>query len=106
MGVVRADLDERGGRLGSGKAVSAAEAISIAERYPTQARSGEQAEPEAQTFPGYFTLDTTRDGKVVGMLSVNASTGAVWYHDWQGRFRGGGVLGAAALDYAAGTASA
>ena len=77
-----------GAGRGSGKAVSAAEAISIAERYLTQARSGEQAEPAAQAFPGYFTLDTTRGGKVVGMLSVNASTGAVWYHGWHGRFLG------------------
>jgi hypothetical protein len=34
----------------------------------------------------YYTLHSERDGKVVGMLSVNASTGAVWYHWWQGRF--------------------
>lgn len=41
-------------------------------------------EPEA--FPGYFTLHTLRAGRVDGMLSVNASTGSVWYHSWHGRF--------------------
>ncbi len=43
---------------------------------------------EAEAFPGYYTLHTLRDGKVVGMLSVNAHTGAVWYHWWHGRFVG------------------
>lgn len=37
--------------------------------------------------PGYYTLDTAAGGKSVGMLSVNASTGAVWYHTWRGTFR-------------------
>ena len=27
-----------------------------------------------------------RDGAVAGMLSVNAVTGAPWYHWWHGRF--------------------
>lgn len=37
-------------------------------------------------FPGYYTLDVTRDGKVVGMLSVHAYTGQVWFHRWHGTF--------------------
>jgi hypothetical protein len=37
-------------------------------------------------YPGYYTFDTTRNGKTFGMLSVNASTGAVWYHGWHGSF--------------------
>ncbi|GHE13446.1 hypothetical protein [Streptomyces alanosinicus] len=37
-------------------------------------------------FPGYFTLHTLRDDHIVGMLSVNATTGDVWYHTWHGRF--------------------
>jgi hypothetical protein len=35
-------------------------------------------EPEA--FPGYYTLHTMRSDRIVGMLSVHATTGAVWYH--------------------------
>jgi hypothetical protein len=27
-----------------------------------------------------------RDGKISGMLSVNASTGQVWYHTWHGTY--------------------
>jgi hypothetical protein len=27
-----------------------------------------------------------KDGKIVGMMSVNALNGAVWYHTWHGTF--------------------
>jgi|NGEPerStandDraft_9_1074522.scaffolds.fasta_scaffold02420_4 hypothetical protein len=40
----------------------------------------------AEPFPGYYTLHTIRDGRIDGMLSVQATTGAVWYHGWHGRF--------------------
>jgi len=41
---------------------------------------------EADTFYGYYTLHTLRDGQVEGMLSVNGYTGALWYHNWHGPF--------------------
>ncbi|MFH8771123.1 hypothetical protein [Streptomyces sp. NPDC017958] len=41
---------------------------------------------EAEAFPGYYTLHTLRSGKINGMLSVNASTGAVWDHTWHGTY--------------------
>ncbi|MCC0100612.1 hypothetical protein K7B10_38805 [Streptomyces flavotricini] len=41
---------------------------------------------EAEAFPGYYTLHTLREGKINGMLSVNASTGAVWPHTWHGTY--------------------
>ena len=41
---------------------------------------------DASTFPGYYTLDVTRDGRTLGMLSVNAYSGQVWYHNWHGTF--------------------
>jgi hypothetical protein len=37
-------------------------------------------------YPGYFTIDLRRDGIVRGMMSVNSTTGAVWYHIWHGAF--------------------
>ncbi len=40
--------------------------------------------PEA--FPGYYTFHALRRGRIEGMLSVNAATGAVIYHWWHGRF--------------------
>ncbi|MFF8839442.1 hypothetical protein [Streptomyces sp. NPDC015130] len=39
---------------------------------------------EAEAFPGYYTLHTLRSGEISGMLSVNASSGAVWDHTWHG----------------------
>ena len=50
-------------------------------------RSGEGVK-SISAYPGYFTLDTAAGGKMVGMLSVNATTGAVWYHTWHGAFVG------------------
>ena len=38
------------------------------------------------TFYGYYTLHTLRDGRVEGMLSVNGYSGQVWYHTWHGSF--------------------
>ena len=38
---------------------------------------------DGQAFPGYFTFSFGQDAPV-GLLSVNASTGAVWVHSWQG----------------------
>ena len=41
---------------------------------------------DASTFPGYYTLDVTKDGRTIGMLSVNAYSGQAWYHNWHGTF--------------------
>ena len=83
-----------GGMMGDGWAdptsptageVSAEEAEAIATRWLAERRPGLVA-GEAEAFPGYYTLHVLRDGRVAGMLSVHAGTGAVWYHSWHGRF--------------------
>lgn len=56
----------------------------FADRWLRDNRSGEHV-GEAEAFPGYYTLHTLRGGQVVGMLSVQCATGAVWHHDWHGR---------------------
>lgn len=72
------------GRPGTA-AIGPARAVRIADRWLGGHRPGlHAAEPER--FPGYYTLHTLRDGHIVGMLSVNAATGTVWYHTWHGRF--------------------
>lgn len=43
---------------------------------------------EVATFYGYYTLHVERDGKTIGMLSVNGFNGSVWYHTWHGTFIG------------------
>jgi hypothetical protein len=65
--------------------VSADEARRVAQTWLNRYRSGLTA-GEAEPFPGYYTLHTLKDGRVSGMLSVHATTGAVWYHVWHGRF--------------------
>jgi hypothetical protein len=37
-------------------------------------------------FPGYYTIEVLTDGSPYGMLSVNAFTGQVWFHNWHGAF--------------------
>jgi hypothetical protein len=65
--------------------VSAEQAVSNAQAWLNTQHAGMSANAP-MAFPGYYTLHTLRDGKIVGMLSVNAVTGAVWYHTWHGRF--------------------
>lgn len=65
--------------------VSAVEATTAAQRWLDAQRPGLTA-GDAELFPGYYTLHTQRDGKIVGMMSVNAYTEAVWYHTWHGQF--------------------
>ena len=65
--------------------VSATDATTIAQRWLDRQGTG-LAAGDADEFPGYYTLHTLRDGTPVGMMSVNAYTGAVWDHTWHGTF--------------------
>lgn len=65
--------------------VSPGQAIANAQRYLDKNLPGVTVE-EADTFYGYYTLHTLKNGEVEGMLSVNGYTGAVWYHSWHGPF--------------------
>jgi hypothetical protein len=83
--------------------VSVDQARAIATTWLQANRPGESV-GSIDTYPGYDTEDTvdtagtadtvgTADtagtaaaGKQIGMLSVNATTGAVWYHTWHGTF--------------------
>lgn len=71
----------------SAATVSDEQARAIADQWLQANRPGENA-GDADAFPGYYTLHTLRGDQVAGMLSVNATTGAVWYHNWHGRFIG------------------
>ena len=65
--------------------VTAAQAEALAQKYLNARLPGAKVD-DSITFPGYYTLDFAKDGKVVGMLSVNAYTGQIWYHAWHGTF--------------------
>jgi hypothetical protein len=71
---------------GTGKVTSLSQAVTVADTWLAKTRPGQTAEKDGRSYPGYFTMDTIRNGKTAGMLSVNASSGAVWYHGWHGTF--------------------
>jgi hypothetical protein len=73
------------GRQHAALTVAPQEAQRVADAWLGENRPGERAD-QAETFPGYYTLHTLRDDQVAGMLSVHATSGAVWYHDWHGEF--------------------
>ena len=68
-----------------GKPLTLVQARAQAQRFLDAQRPGTKTD-EAITFPGYYTIDVARQGRPIGMLSVNAYTGAVWYHVWHGTF--------------------
>ncbi len=66
--------------------VTAAQALQIAQDYLDQYQTGVKVADHANEFPGYYTIDTEKDGSTLGMLSVNAYSGQVWVHTWHGKF--------------------
>ncbi|QUW85673.1 hypothetical protein SMIR_42295 (plasmid) [Streptomyces mirabilis] len=65
--------------------ISSAQAQSIAQQW-LRARGSTLTAGDPESYPGYYTLHTMRDGKISGMLSVNSSTGQVCYHTWHGTY--------------------
>ena len=74
------------GSDGVDMAVSADAAHTAAQDYLDANYPGLTADTEAEAFYGYYTLHILEDGQIVGMLSVNGTTGAVWLHSWHGDF--------------------
>jgi hypothetical protein len=65
------------------------QAVKYAQAYLDKEQPGRTAETKPDVFYGYYTIHTLdKDGKTVGMLSVNGYTGRVWYHTWHGKFIG------------------
>jgi hypothetical protein len=80
-----------GGMMGGGyyypgvEPITVDAALGIAQRFLDETYPGSLAE-EAHQFYGYYTIHTMRNGEIQGMLSVNEYTGAVWYHNWHGKY--------------------
>jgi hypothetical protein len=66
--------------------VTIAAARSLAQRWLDAHQPGVQVETGGDAFPGYYTLETLRNDKITGMISVNRTTGTVWPHWWHGAF--------------------
>jgi hypothetical protein len=74
------------GGYGSGQmTLSPQDAEEVAQRWLDANLPGATA-GEADPFYGYYTLHFLKDGQVAGMLSVQGSSGEVWYHSWHGDF--------------------
>jgi len=85
----RYGMRRRGGMMeqsDEANAISAEEAVVIAQAWLDEHRTGAVAEDHADPFYGYYTVHTLRDGEIEGMLSVHGATGQVWYHAWHGDF--------------------
>ncbi len=65
--------------------INATGASQIAQKWLNSNYPDTQVE-DPDTFYGYYTMDFSKDGNTVGMLSVNGYTGAVWFHTWHGSF--------------------
>jgi hypothetical protein len=66
--------------------INTKQAIESAQKYLDASIPGAKAATDPTKFYGYYTLDFEKDGKVVGMLSVNGYSGQVFLHTWHGTF--------------------
>jgi hypothetical protein len=66
--------------------VAPEQAVTIAQEYLDANISGATAATDPMKFYGYYTLDFEKDGKIVGMLSLNGTSGQVFLHTWHGNF--------------------
>lgn len=71
---------------GANMAVSPEQARQDAQQYLDNYMPGTSAASQAEPFYGYYTLHVLKNDQIVGMLSVNGTTGQVWYHNWHGDF--------------------
>lgn len=87
------DPSQCGGMMGSAptagqtldQPLTVEQAVTAAQGWLDANRPGTTAS-EPIAFPGYATLHIERDGQIVGMLSVQTTSGAVWEHSWHGDF--------------------
>lgn len=83
----------RGGMMGGANygdgvdmPISGDEAVDIASKYLGSNNSNLSVDDHPDTFYGYYTMHTTIDDEVVGMLSVNGYSGQIIIHTWHGDF--------------------
>jgi hypothetical protein len=64
--------------------ISSDQAVAAAQKYLDQYRPGLQADDHLVMFYGYYTLHVLDGEDIIGMLSVNGTSGQVFYHNWHG----------------------
>ena len=85
MGRNSGTMGMMGGYATDEMTLSPQEAEDVAQRWLDANLPGRTA-GDADEFYGYYTLHFLKDGQIEGMLSVQGSTGDVWYHSWHGSF--------------------
>lgn len=65
---------------------TAEQAVGYAQQYLDANYAGATAADDPTQFYGDYTLDFSKDGKIIGMLSVNGYNGQVFLHTWHGTF--------------------
>ena len=73
--------------------VSSDRAVEIAQSWLDRQGGGNSAGTR-DAFYGYYTFHFQKAGQIAGMLSVNGSSGQVWFHSWHGHFIKARELGA------------
>jgi hypothetical protein len=66
--------------------VTPEQAVQYAQQYLDTNYVGAIAATDPIQFYGYYTLDFEKDGKIIGMLSVNGYSGQIVLHTWHGTF--------------------
>ena len=66
--------------------VTPEQAVQYAQQYLDTNYAGATAATDPIQFYGYYTLDFEKDGKIIGMLSVNGYSGQIFLHTWHGTF--------------------
>jgi hypothetical protein len=66
--------------------VTPEQAVKYAQQYLNSNYAGATAATDPMQFYGYYTLDFEKDGKIVGMLSINGYNGQIFLHTWHGSF--------------------
>jgi hypothetical protein len=79
-----------GGMMGFGSTsgamtVSPDRAAQIAQGWLDK-RGGGYSAGTLDAFYGYYTFHFLKNGQIAGMLSINGSSGQVWFHSWHGNF--------------------
>ena len=70
----------------SDNTVTPEQALTAAQSYLDTNLAGDKTATDADKFYGYYTIDILRDGKTVGMLSVNGFSSQVFVHAWHGTY--------------------
>lgn len=71
--------------------IKSADAGSRAQKYADSQFPGSKVS-NPDMFYGYYTVDITKDGRVLALISVNGYSGQVWLQTWPGSYLGAKAL--------------